>query len=65
MVSISNMRDLIQGVVYKVLEGLKQQKEEGKICRVRKAACSCPWAAIDVVNSGTGIVGNFPPWLGL
>lgn len=37
MVSISNMRDLIQGIVYKVLEGLKEQKKEREICRDLKA----------------------------
>ena len=37
MVNISNMMDLIQGVVYKVLEGLKEREEEGEISSARKA----------------------------
>lgn len=37
MIGISNMRDLIQAILYKVLEGLKEQKEEGVIHRDLKA----------------------------
>lgn len=43
--SISNMRDLIQGVVYKVLEGREEQKEEGEMCRVWEAPGVSPGAS--------------------
>lgn len=43
MVGISNTRDLIQETVYKMLDGLKEQKERGMINRDPKLLMFLRW----------------------